>query len=295
MSHKNFRAIYNRCDENFYGEFLSIWPETIKNIQMKKIMCFVCLAVALALSTAVPAQGFLKKIKDKVINKTIDKEVEKKTGVPSESSESGNNNSNSTSSGKPTNKGGGGLTNTEPPDVKAQMAEAETSHGAKNYSDARYSLQQALMGVEIQLGRQILKSLPNTVVSAPVDTLQDKVMSTQWGWNNLSIQRVYRKDDKQLTITIGNNSLYSGMVTMYFANAGMMEANNDKQNFKQVRVKNNKAIIQYDDRKGYTLMMQMGQTSLIVWECINFTDEKEVMTAANSFDIDGIKKMMGEQ
>ena len=72
--------------------------------------------------------------------------------------ESGN--SNTGSSGKPSNKGGGGLSNTAPPDVKAQMAEAETAHAAKNYSDARYSLQQALMGVEIQLGRQILKSLP---------------------------------------------------------------------------------------------------------------------------------------
>jgi len=264
---------------------------------MKKFMCFVCLIAALALSNAVAAQGFLKKIKDKVINKTIDKEVEKKTGIPSESSQTGNDNNsnNSNSTGKPTNKGGGGLTNTEPPDVQAQMAEAETAHGAKNYSDARYSLQQALMGIEIQLGRQILKSLPPTIVSLPADTLQDKVMSTQWGWSNLSIQRVYRKDDKQLTITIGNNSLYSGVVNMYFANAGMMEANNDKQNFKQVRVKGNKAIIQYDDRKGYTLMMQMGQSSLIVWECINFANEQEVMTAANSFDIDGIKKMMGEQ
>jgi hypothetical protein len=54
------------------------------------------------------------------------------------------------------------------------MAEAETAHGAKNYSDARYSLQQALMGIEIQLGRQILKSLPPAIVSVPADTLQDK-------------------------------------------------------------------------------------------------------------------------
>ena len=265
---------------------------------MKKLICFLCLIAGLSLSNSITAQGFLKKIKDKVVNKTIDKaidgEVEKKTGVPSESPQNGNNNNNN-SSGKPSNKGGGGLTNTEPPDVKIQMTEAETAHGAKNYSDARYSLQQALMGVEIQLGRQILKSLPPSVASVPADTLQDKVMSTQWGWNNLSIQRVYRKDDKQLTITIGNNSLYSGMVHIYFANAGMMEANADKQNFKQVRVKGNKAIIQYDDSKGYTLMMQMGQTSLIVWECINFANEQEVMKAADSFDIDGIKKMMGEQ
>jgi hypothetical protein len=266
---------------------------------MKKSAYLICLIMALALSNAAPAQGILKKIKDKVnkaVDKSVDKEVEKKTGVPSESSQTGNDNNNSNNStGKPTNKGGGGLTNTEPPDVKAQMTEAETAHGAKNYSDARYSLQQALMGVEIQLGRQILKSLPTTVVSVPADTLQDKVMSTQWGWNNLSIQRVYIKDDKQLTITIGNNSLYSGMINMYFSNAGMMEANAEKQNFKQVKVKGNKAVIQYEDSKGYTLIMQMGQTSMIVWECINFANEQEVMTAANSFDIDGIKKMLGEQ
>lgn len=266
---------------------------------MKKSAFLICLIMALALSNEAPAQGILKKIKDKVnkaVDKSVDKEVEKKTGVPSESSQTGNDNSNTNNStGKPTNKGGGGLTNTEPPDVKAQMTEAETAHGAKNYSDARYSLQQALMGVEIQLGRQILKSLPATVVSVPADTLQDKVMSTQWGWSNLSIQRVYTKDDKQLTIAIGNNGLYAGIANMYFANAGMMEANAEKQNFKQVKVKGNKAIIQYEDSKGYTLIMQMGQTSMIVWECINFANEQEVMTAANSFDIDGIKKMLGEQ
>ncbi|WP_276503774.1 hypothetical protein [Terrimonas pollutisoli] len=263
---------------------------------MKKSAYLLCLVAGLALSSSVPAQGLLKKLKDKVnkaVDKSVDKEVEKKTGLPSDSPS--NDNSNNNSSGKPTNKGGGGLTNTEPPDVKAQMAEAETAHGAKNYSDARYSLQQALMGVEIQLGRQVLKSLPATVVSVPADTTQDKVMSTQWGWSNMTIQRVYRKDDKQLTITIGNNSVYSPFISMYFANAGMVEANAEKQNIKQVKVKGNKAIIQYEDSKGYTLMMQMGQTSLIVWECINFANEQEVMTAANAFDIDGIKKMLGEK
>lgn len=245
------------------------------------------------------SQGFLKKIKDKV-NKSVDRalgnEVEKKTGIPTDGEGSSNNNNSSSSSGKPSNKGGGGLSNTEPPDVKAQMAEAETAHGAKNYSDARYSLQQALMGVEIQLGRQIIKSLPQTSVGLAADTLQDKVMSTQWGWSNLSIQRVYKNGaDKQMTLTIGNAGIYAGLYTLYFANGGMMQANGDKQNFKQVRVKGNKAVIQYEDSKGYTLAAQLGQTSMIVWECINFANEQEVMTAANGFDIDGIKKMLGEQ
>ncbi len=260
---------------------------------MKRYICLFCIATALLLTGNAYSQGFLKKLKDKV-NKAVGNEAEKKAGLPTD--QQANNSSSSASSGSPTNKGGGGLTNTAPPDVKVQMAEAETAHGAKNYSDARYSLQQALMGVEIQLGRQILKSLPPLVTALTADTLQDKVMSTQWGWSNLSIQRVYKNNaDKQLTITIGNAGIYAGLYNMYFANAGMMEANGDKQNFKQVKVKGNKAIIQYEDSKGYTLAVSLGQTSMVVWECINFANEQEVMTAANTFDIDGIKKMLGEQ
>lgn len=271
---------------------------------MKRFIYLFCLVAGFSVAHSTYSQGILKKAKDK-INKAADKalgnEVEKKTGIPSEQpvdNSGGNTGStgNTGSSGKPANKGGGGLSNTEPPDVKIQMTEAETAHNAKNFSDARYSLQQALMGVEIQLGRQILKSLPPTVSGLAADTLQDKVMSTQWGWSNLSIQRAYKDGaDKQLTILIGNAGIYSGIATMYFANAGMMESSGDKQNFKQVRVKGNKAIIQYEDSKGYTLIVQLGQTSMIVWECINFANEQEVMTAANSFDIDGIKKMLGEQ
>ena len=267
--------------------------------RMKRLLYGCCLLTAVMVTDTAHSQGFLKKIKDKV-NKTVDKaigtEVEKKTGIPADGEGSTNNSTSGSSSGKPSNKGGGGLSNTEPPDVKAQMAEAETAHGAKNYSDARYSLQQALMGIEIQLGRQIIKSLPQTSVGLAADTLQDKVMSTQWGWSNLSIQRVYKNGaDKQMTLTIGNAGIYAGLYTLYFANGGMMQANGDKQNFKQVRVKGNKAVIQYEDSKGYTLAAQLGQTSMIVWECINFANEQEVMTAANGFDIDGIKKMLGEQ
>lgn len=258
---------------------------------MKKFLHLLCFFIAVTVTNNASSQSLLKKLKDKVISKTVDKTVDnavdKKIGGESGNAKSGY--------GKPSNKGGGGLTNTTPPDVKAQMAEAETAHAAKNYSDARYSLQQALMGVEIQLGRQILKSLPSSVDALNVDTAQDIVMSTQWGWSNMSIQRVWKKADKQLTITLGNAGIYAGLAAMYFANAGMIEANNAKQNFKQVRVKGNKAIIQYEDSKGYTLIASIGQSSMIVWECINFASEQEVMNTANTFDINGIKKMLGEQ
>jgi hypothetical protein len=152
------------------------------------------------------------------------------------------------------------------------------------------------MGVEIQLGKEILLSLPKSAAGLQADTLQDKVMSTQWGWSNLSIQRVYKNNaDKQMTMVIGNAGVYSGLAQLYFANAGMVEASGEQQDYKQVKVKGNKGIIQFDDSKGYSLIIGLGQTSGIIWECINFATEKEVMDAANSFDIDGIKKLLGEQ
>jgi hypothetical protein len=241
------------------------------------------------------SQGLLKKLKDKVnntVSNTVNNAVNKNTGVSPAVSATNNG---AGSSGRPTNKVGAGLSNTTPPDVTAQMTEAETAHAAKNYSNARYALQQALMGVEIQLGRQILKSLPETSDALNVDVAQDVVMSTQWGWSNMSIQRVWKNKDKQLTMTVGNAGIYAGLAAVYFANAGMVEASNNRQNIKQVRVKGNKAIIQYEDSRGYTLIVSLGQSSMIVWECINFANEQEVMNTANSFDIDGIKKMLGEQ
>ncbi len=261
---------------------------------MVKQSKILVLLLTIFVSGAASAQNPLKKLKSKIneaVDKTLGNEVQKQTGLPT-----GENEASVGSTGKPVNKGGAGLTNTQPPDVKAMMAEAGTMHSAAQYSDARYSLSQALMGVEIQLGRAILKSLPPNAAGLPADTLQDKVMSTQWGWSNMSIQRVYKNNaDKQMTMVIGNAGIYSGLAQLYFANAGMVEASGQQQNFNQVRVKGNKGVIQYDDNKGYTLVIGLGQSSGIVWECINFATDKEVISAAESFDIEGIKKLLGEQ
>ncbi|CAN5756963.1 hypothetical protein BH10BAC2_BH10BAC2_07610 [soil metagenome] len=254
----------------------------------RPILLMLALAAACAYN---PCQAqLLKKLKDKV-NKAVNP-----TTTTTTDNSGTTDNTPVDASGKPVNKGGGGLKNTPPPDVNQKIGDAEQAHATANYSDARYSIQQALIGVEIQLGRELLKSLPDPVVGLPKDTTQDKVMSTQWGWNNMTMQRIYTdKKDKQLTVTIGNNALYSGMANLYFNNAYMVQADAKDQNVKQVKVKGNKAIIQYEDSKGYTLMVPLGQSGLIVWECINFADETEVMNAANTFDIDGIKKMLGEQ
>lgn len=255
------------------------------------------------------AQGFLKKLKDKasnvsnrVIDKKIDNAVDKAVGIDgsSETSNSsgtaGSSSTTSTSSrsGRPSNKVGEGLKNTTPPDVVQQISDAESAQSAGNLSEARYSVQQALLGIELQLGKQVLASLPATVAGLPKDTLEDRVTSTQWGWANLTIQRIYRKDDKQLTVLVGNNSAYAGFVNVFFA-GNYTQSNGETQNFKQIKVKGNKAVIKFDENEGYTLLVQLGQSGMITFEGVNFATEQDMMTAVNTFDIDGIKKMLGEK
>ncbi|HXR83229.1 MAG TPA: hypothetical protein VN722_02885 [Hanamia sp.] len=262
---------------------------------MKRIVFLLCGSFLLSIPQFTNGQ-LLKKLKEKA-NSAVNKAVDSKTGgdAPNTSSDESQS-SSGTSSNRPVNKGGAGLKNTAPPDVNAAIDDASKSFSGKNYSDARYSVQQALMGIEIQLGHQLLKSLPDNVDGLQKDTTQDKVVSTQWGWNNMTIQRVYSDGkDKQCTITIGNNGLYAGLANAYFGNAYAVESNGKDQNVKQVKVQGNKAIISYDESKGYSLIVPVGQSSMVVWECINFANEDEVMNTANAFNIDNIKKSLGEK
>ncbi|MFZ6014170.1 MAG: hypothetical protein ACOYXT_27760 [Bacteroidota bacterium] len=251
---------------------------------------------AVVLVCPVHAQGLVGKLKQKAsqaAEKALEKKVEQKTGVGTNDQQ--NTGSNDPNSGNnPTNKGGGGLIST-PPDVKQNLADAEVAFKAGSYGEARYAVQQAMLGVEMEIGQKVLKSLPESVSGLPKNESADQVTSTGWGWAGLTIQRAYLKGDKQLRTTVANNSAWMSAVNMYLASGGYAQTTGGQQNWKQTKVKGYKAIIEYDESMGYKLSVPLGQTSLIVWEGVNFASEQEIMSAANVFDIDGIKKMLGEQ
>lgn len=247
------------------------------------------------------AQGFLKKLKDKVEKKAGDL-LDKKTGDASGTANNTNGNSStaqqpvnaSDRSGKPINKSGEALRNSSIPDVLQQMGEADQAYTAQQFGNTRFSIQQALLGIELQIGRSLLTKLPAAIKGLPKDTTEDRVMSTRYGWSNLTIQRTYRKDEQQISMTIGNSGLYAGMFDLYFGMA-TTQSNGEALNAKQIRIKGNKAIIKFDEQEGYTVLMQLGQSGMLSWQCINFNNETEVTEAIQAFDIDEIKKTIGEQ
>lgn len=262
----------------------------------RKLLVLITLC---AVTFTVTGQGLVGKLKQKAeqaAEKALEKKAKEKVGVDDNSSnnnESGNSNSNGSNSSN-SNKVGGGLV-TAPPDVKQNLTDAESAFKGSNYGDARYAVQQAMLGVEMEIGNKVLKSLPESITGLPKNAEADKVTSTGWGWAGLTIQREYVKDDKQLRTTIANNAAWMASVNLYLANGGYAQQTNGEQNWKQIKVKGHRAIIEYDESSGYKLSVPLGQSSLIVWEGVNFATEQEMMNAANAFDIDGIKNTLGEK
>jgi hypothetical protein len=246
------------------------------------------IALVFAVFALLPAKAqLLKKLKEKV-NQATDQII---PGNNNSTSNSGSTSGNS--SGKPQNKTGAGLIST-PPDIESNLASSETAFKANKYSESRYALQQAILGVELRIGQEILKLMPDEVNGVPKIPEKDKVASSGWGWNGLMINRDYQKGDKYLGVAIQDFSYLGPMWGMYF-NGGMTQQENNEQKMKNIMVKGNKGVISYDANKGYTVVVMLTQGSALTWEGVNYAGEQEMMDAVNKFDIDKIKGLLGEK
>jgi hypothetical protein len=273
---------------------------------MQQLRLLICCAVLLSLPSLSDAQ-ILNKIKqkaqqaaDKVIDKKVDDAVNNQTNNNNQQTNNNNNGMNNqgapgaNSKSRPTNKGGQGLITT-PPNVNENLASAETAFKGGKYSDARYSVQQAMLGVEMEIGKQILAGLPESLSGLKKDPSSDQVTSTGWGWAGLTIKRDYNQDDKQLSFTIANNATWMQAINMYLTNGGYMQTSGNEQKWKQVKIQDQRAVIEYDQSSGYKLSVPLGQTSLLMYEGVNFANEQDFMNAANQINIEQIKKQLGEK
>lgn len=252
----------------------------------------------LLLINATQAQ-VLNRLKQRVENKAEQKAGQEidKLFSGKDKNQSGQGTSNGTGvngGGNNPNNNGGGLIST-PPDVNQNLIDAEAAYKKNSYGEARYAVQQAMLGVELEIGNKVLKSLPESVTGLNKEAEADQVTSTGWGWAGLTIHREYSTRDKEFRVTVANNSVWMAGVNAYLASGGYAQQTNGEQNWKQTKLKGYRAIIEYSEGSGYKLSVPLGQSSLIVFEGVSFASESEMMKAAETFNLDGIKKELGEQ
>ena len=270
----------------------SNFAEEIK-FNMKKVGIILSLALLLAGfgSQHTYSQGIFKKLKEKAEDKMVEKvfEEDKQTETGNETGAEGESDVYST---RPSNTRGGGLSK-DAPDVNANLDEAETAYAGKKYGEARYSVRQAILGIELEIGEKILKDLPEAINGLPKVSDEDNVTSSGIGFVGLVIERFYRKDDVQLQVTIGNDAAMLSAANMYLASGAY--ASSQEDGYKQVKVGEYRGVLEYDEYSGYKLSIPVGQSSVVILEGVNFAGENEMMDAGNSIDLDKIKNELGEQ
>lgn len=257
---------------------------------MKKNFRFIAISFLLLnfCVSGLHAQGrLLRRIQEEAEKRAVEKifnEKEAGTSTPAEESDGARRGASNTR--------GGGLSGTTP-DVNQSIANAEASLGANDYKAAKSALREALWGVELEIGQNVLKSLPETVVSLKFDAESDKVTSTGIGFIGLLIERHYLgNDDMELSASIGNDAALLGVANFYGA-GGYFQQSTDQKNQKQIRFQNHQGVIQFDEASGYTLAVTFGQSSIFVLQGVNFASETDFMAAANQFNLDTIKQKLG--
>lgn len=203
------------------------------------------------------------------------------------------NSPNSYSSNTQNNRGGG--LKIAPPDVMANISDARSSLGTKRYSQVRFAIQEAMRGVELEIGGQILESFPTSVSGMDYDEDRDQIITSGIGFVGLVIGRNYAGGDQELEAMINNNSMMISSVNLYLTNPAYAQSGqSDGTQYKRITVQGNKALIQYSDNSGYQLSVPLGQSTLFLMKCVNFETEEEVIAASDKFDMAEITTLLGE-
>jgi len=234
----------------------------------------------------------MKKLKQKAgkgLLKEIGVDEKKDKPVAEEVPDNSSNNTN-----RANNTRGSGL-KLAPPDVLANISDARSSLDSKSYSQVRFSIQEAMRGVELQIGEQVLASFPEDVSGLDYFDDQDQILTSGVGFAGLNIGRNYGADDQQLEVLINNNSVMVSSINAYMTNPAYMQSGqSDGTEYKRTTVQGNKALIEYSDYSGYQLSVPLGQSTLFIMKFINFESEDTVMAASDEFDLSAIKSMLGE-
>ena len=256
---------------------------------------FILALLGLAITCGDAEAQLMKKLKKKA-----GKGLLKELGVEDEQEESedvvnpNTNSANRSSSSNNQNTRGGGL-KIAPPDVMDNIADARASLETQSYSQVRFSIQEAMRGVELEIGEQILNTFPESVSGLGYDADQDQIVSSGVGFVGLNIGRNYSGGDQGLEVLVNNNSVMVSSVNMYMTSGTYSQSGqSDGTQYKRTTVQGNKGLIQYSDHSGYQLSVPLGQSTLFILKCVNFDSEDDVVSASDKFDLARIKSLLGE-
>jgi hypothetical protein len=170
------------------------------------------------------------------------------------------------------------------------LAEARNAYGVAKLEEARFAMENMLRELDMKIGHDMLKMLPQQLETLKYDPKADNVSGGSASGMGVTITRKYGTPDKQASVDIVNNSPLMAMVSTTLSLPAMMMTD---PNQKTVKVGGYKSLLQKqtadDGTVSYDLMIPFN-SNLLTFK-LNKTTEAEVLRLANLLPLAKIGQM----
>jgi len=177
---------------------------------------------------------------------------------------------------------------------EARLSEAKTAYYSGNLEDTRFALQQTLAEIDLAIGKEILKMLPDNISGLPYDEGNDEITGSS---NSVGVfvNRMYEGEPKSINVNIMDNSpMLAGLTAILSMPLIGGMATDDSQ--KVIKIAGYKSVLQRDEDEegqttGYNIMVPINDT-LINVECEGITTEQAALQVANQIPIANIANLL---
>jgi hypothetical protein len=176
-------------------------------------------------------------------------------------------------------------------DFSKDIADAKSSYSSGKLADAHFSLEQAIQEIDMIVGKEVLKLLPEKMNDMAATTKDDQVTANV-GFVGATIHRSYGTTGSQIEI-ISNSPLITSLnafLNMPFV-GGMMRNSTTKV----VKIQGYKSRLekQGDNENGKpNYQLQIPFKNALISITANGMDENSVMSFANSIPLDKIATLI---
>ena len=175
------------------------------------------------------------------------------------------------------------------PDINKNIEEAISSYQSDSYSASRHATQQALVGVQLEIGNKLLTTLPKSVNNIDYNPDEDGVVSVGSGFIGMDINRLYENDDSRISLHIvSNNGLVMSGAKASLASVSMASSDDD---YKVITVQGYKVLLEIEE-DSFQISIPLGETTLFGLDCNACQTESDVTEAINAFDLKEIENTL---
>jgi len=177
-------------------------------------------------------------------------------------------------------------------DFKADIASAKSAYSAGKLGDAHFAAEQAMQEIDMIIGKEVLKLLPQKIDSLNMNEKDDHVMANV-GFVGATIHRSYGMNNNASVEIISNSPLISTLTA--FLNTPILGGMMRDENTKVVKVQGYKARLekQGENENGKTnYNLQIPFNSALLTITVNGTTEGDILKLANSIPLQDIAKLI---